>query len=541
MSSTRIHRAEHNVHVPTVDLPTYIFSNSIKHRKEPQYFDADNPSVNFSLEQAQVWVKRWAKGIQDFGLKPNEKIMLFSGNSVYFPIMLWGVLASGCVFTGCSPGSSIDELANQMLDSDSVLLLADPALLSTAFRAADKAGLDRSKVIVFSPLGDMSSYSARTWISLWPSEEEVKFWDWRRLRTKEQAQSATAVINYSSGTTGLPKGVEISHYNMVANAAQVAFKRSLVGDSASGRERKQRMDISGERWLAPLPMFHAYGQSYYCTTAAIIGAKVFIMPKYDLQKYLLYLDIYRITFLASVPTLMVSIAKHPRASSYNLKAIEAVTTGSAPLNADIGKLVEEIYLRPGVQVKQGWGLTENAASATSFAPDDRDDGRSVGRLNPNMSAKVVPQPDFGFESDGSIPYTIGEIWLAGPNIMMGYYNRPEQTAATIVVEGGERWLRTGDIGYIDEEGRIYIVDHAAVVGERRQDGEYPKAFVVAQNPEHPPTEKEIQKFIEDRLSKHKWLTAGVGFLDAIPRTASGKVMRRMLPGQTPQGGVKAKL
>jgi acyl-CoA synthetase (AMP-forming)/AMP-acid ligase II len=111
MSSTRIHRASHKVHVPSVDLPTYIFSNSIKHRKEPQYFDADNPSVNFSLEQAQIWVKRWAKGIQDFGLEPNEKIMLFSGNSVYFPIMLWGVLASGCVFTGCSPGSSVDGMA----------------------------------------------------------------------------------------------------------------------------------------------------------------------------------------------------------------------------------------------------------------------------------------------------------------------------------------------------------------------------------------------------------------------------------------------
>lgn len=107
MAASRIYESPYQADVPGVDLMTYIFNSPTDHKK-PLYFDADNPSVNYSLEQAQVWVKRWAKGLQDFGLRPDEKVMVFSGNSVYFPILLWGILASGCVFTGCSPGSSVD-------------------------------------------------------------------------------------------------------------------------------------------------------------------------------------------------------------------------------------------------------------------------------------------------------------------------------------------------------------------------------------------------------------------------------------------------
>ncbi|KAF9781429.1 hypothetical protein IL306_014048 [Fusarium sp. DS 682] len=299
------------------------------------------------------------------------------------------------------------------------------------------------------------------------------------------------------------------------------------------------------------------------------------MPKYDIQKYLLFLDIYRITFLTGVPTLLVSLAKHPRASSFNLKAIESVVSGSAPLNPEIGSLVQRVYLRPDIQVKQGWGLTETTCSATGFAPDDVDDGRSIGWLNPNMKAKIVPVDGYEFQEGVNIPYTVGEIWISGPNIMKGYYRRPRETSAAIVVQGNDRWFRTGDIGYVDSRDRFYIIDRlkvalppsrrrnlvmlttlsqelikvkglqvapaeieqtllthpkivdAAVVGDRRHDGEYPKAFVV-KAPGHQLTEKEVQEYIESRMSRHKWLTAGVDFLAEIPKTPSGKVMRRML-------------
>lgn len=193
-----------------------------------------------------------------------------------------------------------------------------------------------------------------------------------------------------------------------------------------------------------------------------MGVKVYIMMEYSIQKYLLYLDTYRITFLTGVPTLMVQLSKHPMANSYNLKSIESVVTGSAPLNPDIGRLVEKTLLRPGVQVKQGWGMTETTCSATGFAQDDEDDGRSIGWLNPNISAKIVPSDDHEVY-DQSIPHTVGEIWVSGPNIMMGYYKRPRETAETLVHDkDGKCWLRTGDVGYADSRGCFYIVDRMKV-------------------------------------------------------------------------------
>jgi 4-coumarate--CoA ligase len=194
--------------------------------------------------------------------------------------------------------------------------------------------------------------------------------------------------------------------------------------------------------------------------AARNGAKVFIMKKFNLSQYLLYMDIYRITYMASVPTIMVMLSKDPSAFAYNFSAVEQVVTGSAPLGKDTGAYVAKHFLRPGVHVKQGWGMTECTCSATGFAPDDVDDGMSVGWLNANVSGKIVPIKDQAFGPDRS--NYIGEIWISGPNIMKGYFNKPEETSKTIVYEGGKRWLRTGDIGYFDTTGRMYIVDRLKV-------------------------------------------------------------------------------
>lgn len=196
------------------------------------------------------------------------------------------------------------------------------------------------------------------------------------------------------------------------------------------------------------------------------------MPKFTIDQYLLYLDIYRITTMATVPTIMVMLSKHPHPERYNLHAIESAVCGSAPLNPDIGKLVEKMYFRPGVHVRQGWGMTETTCAVAGFAPGDMDvDGRSVGWLNPNCRAKIVPAEDgesgslSGSDStaEGGEGETVGELWVSKPNVMKGYYKKPKETADTIVYdEDGNRWLRTGDIAYIDKRGRIYIVDRLKV-------------------------------------------------------------------------------
>ncbi|KIX09206.1 uncharacterized protein Z518_00285 [Rhinocladiella mackenziei CBS 650.93] len=560
----RRYDSPYKVDIPPIDLATFIFSSGSKElRSRPQYFDADRPERCFNLRQAEVLVKRLGKGLQDLGLKPDEKVLLYSGNSLYFPILFWGVVAAGCVFTGCSPSASVTELSYQLKDSDARLIITGPAGATTALQAAGQAGIPTDRVFELAEPQDESTQSGLpSWTQIWASEDASASWTWRTFSSAREAQEATAVLNYSSGTTGVPKGVEISHYNIISNSLQVIYKRNMVADNPRAKERKERINRSGERWLAPLPMFHAYGQMYYCITAARMNVKVFIMMSYSIERYLLFLDIYRITFLTGVPTLMVALSKHPRARHFNLKAIESVVTGSAPLNPDIGRLVEKTHLQPSVQVKQGWGMTETTCSATGFAPDDEDNGLSIGWLNPNLSAKIVPVPEHSFDQ-ADIPYIVGEIWVAGPNIMKGYYKRSKETAEAIVYEDGLRWLRTGDVGYVDSRGCLYIVDRlkelikvkglqvapaeieqtllthpaiadAAVVGEKRQDGEYPKAFVVRAPRSQEITAKEVQDFVEGRLSKHKWLTAGVYFLDTIPRTPSGKVIRRQLQKVKPE-------
>jgi acyl-CoA synthetase (AMP-forming)/AMP-acid ligase II len=195
------------------------------------------------------------------------------------------------------------------------------------------------------------------------------------------------------------------------------------------------------------------------------------MAKYDLARFLLYLDTYRITFLSAVPVILNMLAKHPRPGDFNLRSIESVTSGSAPLNPATGAAVARMYLRPGVTVKQGLGMTECTCSLSGFAADDADDGRSVGWLNANCQVRVVPVEgeDFTASSSSSgegkdkddIPagVVVGELWIAGPNVMKGYYRQPGKTGETIVHDvQGTRWLRTGDIGYVDGRGRIYVVD-----------------------------------------------------------------------------------
>lgn len=196
--------------------------------------------------------------------------------------------------------------------------------------------------------------------------------------------------------------------------------------------------------------------------AARIGAKVYIMPKFNINKLLLYSDIYRITFMTAVPVVLTMLSKQSNPGRFNLNSIEAVVTGSAPLSPEIAGTVEEMYLRPDVKVKQGLGMTEITCSIFGFAPDEEDDGRSVGRLYANCRAKLMPVEGRDFSASTPPGTNAGEIWVSGPNIMKGYYKRPKETAETIVYEDGSRWLRTGDVGYFDASGKLYLIDRLKV-------------------------------------------------------------------------------
>lgn len=280
------------------------------------------------------------------------------------------------------------------------------------------------------------------------------------------------------------------------------------------------------------------------------------MRSYTITTLLHYLDIYRITLLTGVPALLVQLSKQIP-GKYNLNSLEFALTGSAPLGAATGKLIERDFLPKGLALKQGWGMTETTNSISGYSPIDENVPESVGFLNPNCEAKVVPVDGQSWEEDIPKGAVAGELLVYGANIMKRYYNRPEQTEETLLRENGKRWLRTGDVAYLDTEGRIYIIDRlkslikvkglqvspseleaaillhsgvgdVAVVGAKSPDGaEYPRAFVVKKD--DGVTEREVADIIQGKFSKHKWLTGGVYFVEDIPKTGSGKVMRRKLP------------
>lgn len=262
-------------------------------------------------------------------------------------------------------------------------------------------------------------------------------------------------------TTGLPKGVEITHANVVANSTQLVYYRTMSADIPEAYARKERLARSGERWLAPLPMYHAYGQIYYCVNAPLLAAKVYIMPRYTIHFLLLFIDIYRITLLTGVPTVMIQMSKQPT-GMFNLESLEYALTGSAPLGAKVSEYIEQRYLPRGLVLRQGWGMTETTNSMSGFTPDDPQDGNSIGYLNPNCLAKVVPVEGQSWADGGPEGVEIGELWVSGGNVMKGYYKNPQATAETIVTQDGIRWLRTGDVGYLDDEGKIFIVDRLKV-------------------------------------------------------------------------------
>lgn len=213
--------------------------------------------------------KRVGKGLQEYGVKENDKVVLYSGNNLYFPVLLWGVIASGGIFSAVSQTASAGELEGQLKDLGASVLLTGIEGVETAKKAAESAGIPESRIMIFCDPEDSDAVRQRTslqlWTSFWAPEGEVKNWSWKKSNDPAYLTDKTVIINYSSGTTGTPKGVEITHANIVANSSQLVFIRTLSDpNNPTSVARRERLERSGERWLAPLPMYHAYVRTIWC-------------------------------------------------------------------------------------------------------------------------------------------------------------------------------------------------------------------------------------------------------------------------------------
>lgn len=345
----------------TIDIPdTHLASLLLKSPTAPlsqihkSYLEAARPETHYlTTHDLRLWSQRFAAGLRKSGLQPGDRVLLFSGNDLFFPVVFLGVIMAGGIFTGANPTYVARELAYQLHDSGATYLLCARNSLATGLEAAKQANLPTTRLFVY----DSSIYDGITapqtgcayWSDLVASEEEGSAFVWDELNTPALS-SRTLALNYSSGTTGRPKGVEISHKNYVANMLQYCHTASLHPDYKGRLERS--------RWLCFLPMYHAMAQNIFIAAALYRATPVYLMAKFEFVKMLEYTQKFRITDFILVPPVVVALAKHPAVKEFDLSSVELVGSGAAPLGREVCEEVERLWPPGKINIKQGWGMTE---------------------------------------------------------------------------------------------------------------------------------------------------------------------------------------
>jgi acyl-CoA synthetase (AMP-forming)/AMP-acid ligase II len=456
-------------------------------------------------------IDRAAAGLTARGLTAGDVVAIWAPNGPEWAIAALGAMAAGATVTGVSPLATEREMAGQLMDCAASVLVAAPALLPAAREVAATAGVREA---------------------LAPDEVDGEG------PTPAAAVDAAmvALLPYSSGTTGLPKGVMLTHWNLVVATAQ-----------ARGALRLRPRDAV----VAVAPFAHVMGFVITLCNALTAGASVVTMPRFELERFLDLVERHRATTLIVPPPVMAGLARHPAVEGRDLTAVELVVCGGAPVAAEVARAVGERL--PGAVVRLGYGLTETAATVTAPERERPVSPGSVGRAMPGTELRVV-DPESGADLG---PGERGELWMRGPQTMAGYLHRPDATAAMIDADG---WLRTGDLVVVDDDGQVFIVDRlkelikvsafqvapaeleallvthravadAAVIGRPDPErGEAPVAIVVAREPVDA---DELMDWVARRVAPYKCIRA-VRFVAAIPRTPSGKILRRMLVEQERQ-------
>ncbi|KAL3435869.1 hypothetical protein BDV09DRAFT_166329 [Aspergillus tetrazonus] len=553
------------VDIPNIDLWAFLFER--KDRQFPDnkviYTDADTRrSYTYNdVKQSAITFGQGLKSLFDW--RKGDVLALFTPNSIDTPVVMYGALWAGGVVSPSNPAYTVDELAFQLRNSGAKAVVTQLPVLSVARAAAKEVGIPDDRIIL---IGDQRDPEAR--FKHFTSIRNISGAT-RYRRTKINPEKDLSFLVYSSGTTGVPKGVMLSHRNIVANSLQ------LAAGEAGNLTWNGGADGKGDRLLAFLPFFHIYGLTCLVHQTIYKGYELFVMAKFDLEKWCQHVQNYRITFSYVVPPVVLLLGKHPIVEKYDLSSLRMMNSGAAPLTQE---LVEAVYNRLHIGIKQGYGLSETSPTThTQPWGEWRESVGSVGKLLPNMEAKYMTMPEDGSEPTEVPTGEVGELYLRGPNVFQGYHNNPAATADSISPDG---WFRTGDVGYQDPKGNFYItdrvkelikykgfqvapaelegilvdnpaVDDVAVVGvESAEHGtEVPVAFVVrsakskSSGVSAAEEAKNIAKWLDSKVAHHKRLRGGVRFVDEIPKSAAGKILRRLLKKQAQEEAAspKAKL
>ncbi|HXJ81985.1 MAG TPA: AMP-binding protein, partial [Candidatus Methylomirabilis sp.] len=411
-----------SVTIPDVPIAEYVLRHAVRLGDKPALIDGPTGRV-LTYRQLADNVRRAATGLARRGLRKGDVFAIYSPNMPEYAVIFLAVASLGGINTTANPLYTADELAKQLKDSRARFLVTVPAFLDKAREAARKSSVE--EIFVF------GSAEGAT-----PFADLLQAGDRPPAVTIDPGNDLVA-LPYSSGTTGLPKGVMLTHRNIVANLCQCAGMENFEGFAEH------------DTIMAFLPFFHIYGMVVIMMLGLAGGGIIVSMPRFDLQEFLGLVQKYRATILPLVPPVVLGMVKHPAVAQFDLSSVRLVFSGAAPLGEDMAR---ELSKKLGCPVVQGYGMTE-ASPVTHLSPTRNAPMKpgSAGRVIPNTEVKIV---EVGTGQDAA-PGHEGELWIRGPQIMKGYLNQPEETAACLDREG---WYHTGDVGYVDADGFFFIVD-----------------------------------------------------------------------------------
>ncbi|CDP02289.1 unnamed protein product [Coffea canephora] len=518
------------VQIPSdLTLPDFVLQNAELYSEKVAFVDAAT-GKGYTYAEVARDIRRFAKALRSIGLRKGCVVVVVLPNVIEYAIIALGIMSAGGVFSGANPASHASEIKKQVESAEAKLIITD----ASTYKKVNDLGLS---VIV---VGEEERIEGTMkWDELLEAADRAS----SGSNNETVQQSDLCALPFSSGTTGLSKGVMLTHRNIVANLCSSLFS---VGPEMIGQ-----VTI-----LGLIPFYHIYGLTGICCATIRNKGKVVVMPKYELRAFMDALITHEVTFAPIVPPIILGLVKNPIVDEFDLTKLKlrSIMTAAAPLAPEILNEFEKKF--PGIVVQEAsiaYGMTEHSCITISHGDPSKGHGiakrNSVGFILPNLEVKFV-DPETGRSLPKNTP---GEICVRSQCVMKGYYKNEHETALTIDKDG---WLHTGDVGYIDDDGDVFVVDRikelikykgfqvapaelegvllthpsvedAAVVGlPDKEAGEIPSAWVVI-SPGAKENEEDIIKHVAANVAHYKKVRR-LQFVDAIPKSPSGKIMRRLI-------------